>query len=54
MDKKSKSKQGKAIKLRQATLQRLDKLKHKGQTYDGIVSELIESVEERRQMDNKG
>jgi len=36
---------GKPIKLRAATVARLDKLKHKGQSYDGIVAELIDYFE---------
>ena len=42
---------GKPIKLRAATVARLDKLKHKGQSYDGIVAELIDHFEKK---DEKG
>jgi len=42
---------GKTIKLRAATIARLDKLKHKGQSYDGIVAELIDHFEKK---DEKG
>ena len=38
-------KPGKTIRLGAATLYRLDKLKHKGQSYDGIVTELLDSHE---------
>lgn len=38
-------KQGKAIKLKAATIERLDKLRHKGQSYDGVVTELIDYYE---------
>jgi hypothetical protein len=36
---------GKSIKLRAVTVERLDKLKHKGQSYDGIIAELIDYFE---------
>jgi hypothetical protein len=38
---------GKPIKLRASTVARLDKLKHKGQSYDGIVAELIDHYEKK-------
>jgi hypothetical protein len=38
---------GKPIKLRAATVARLDKLKHKGQSYDGIIAELIDYHEKK-------
>jgi len=44
MEQKIKTK-GKSIKLRAATIEKLDKLRHKGQSYDGIVSELIDHYE---------
>jgi len=44
-----KSKKGKTIKLKSATAQRLDKLRHQGQTYDGIVSELIDHYEKKEE-----
>jgi len=34
--------QGKSIKLKAVTIVKLDKLKHKGQSYDGIITELID------------
>ena len=51
MEQKVKAK-GKTIKLRPATAERLDKLKHKGQSWDGIISELIDYYEEGKG-DNK-
>jgi len=41
-------KNGKAIKVRTVTAERLDKLRHKGQSYDGIIWELIDYFEKRR------
>ena len=46
MEQKVKTK-GKTIKLRPATAERLDKLKHKGQSYDGIITELIDHHEKK-------
>jgi len=40
---------GKAIKLRAATVERLDKLRHKGQSYDGIITELIDHFEKKEE-----
>lgn len=42
MKQKRTKKQGKPIKLRAGTIVRLDKLKHQGQSYDGVVTELID------------
>ena len=42
-----KTKQGKTIKLRNVTAERLDKLRHKGQSYDGIISELMDHYEKK-------
>jgi hypothetical protein len=39
--------QGKPIKLKAVTITRLDKLKHKGQSYDGIITELIDHYEKK-------
>jgi len=39
------TKQGKTIKIKTVTAQRLDKLRHKGQSYDGIIAELIDFFE---------
>ena len=36
---------GKTIKLRSVTAERLDKLKHKGQSWDGLIVELIDYFE---------
>ena len=41
-------KNGKAIKVRAITAERLDKLRHKGQSYDGIIWELIDYFEKRK------
>ncbi len=38
---------GKTIKLRPVTAERLDKLKHKGQSWDGIIAELIDHFEKK-------
>jgi len=46
MEQKVKTK-GKTIKLRPVTAERLDKLKHKGQSWDGIVTELIDHYEKK-------
>jgi len=46
MEQKVKS-QGKPIKLKAVTVERLDKLRHKGQSYDGIISELIDHFEKQ-------
>ncbi len=46
MEQKVKTK-GKTIKLRSVTAERLDKLKHKGQSWDGIITELIDHFEEK-------
>ena len=39
--------QGKPVKLRVVTIEKLDKLKHKGQSYDGIITELIDHHEKK-------
>ena len=44
MEQKVKTK-GKTIKLRSVTAERLDKLKHKGQSWDGLIVELIDYFE---------
>ena len=36
------NRQGKTIKLRVATLSRINALKHKGQSYDGLITELLD------------
>jgi len=36
------------IKIRDETKKALDELKHEGQTYDGIISELIEQFKRDR------
>lgn len=46
MEQKVKTK-GKTIKLRPVTAERLDKLKHKGQSWDGRIAELIDYFEKR-------
>jgi len=33
---------GKTIRLGAATLDRLNKLRHKGQSYDGLITELLD------------
>ncbi|BAZ96843.1 hypothetical protein DEHALATV1_0215 [Dehalococcoides mccartyi] len=36
------NKSGKTIRLGSAALDRLDKLRHKGQSYDGLITELLD------------
>ena len=48
MEHKVTPKQGKTIKLKPVTAERLDKLKHKGQSWDGIIAELIDHFEKKR------
>lgn len=47
MERKVTIKHGKTIKVRSVTAERLDKVRHKGQSYDGIISELIDKFEEK-------
>jgi len=49
MEHKVASKQGKTIKVKAVTLERLDKLRHKGQSYDGFITELVDYFEKREQ-----
>ena len=43
MDTNTKSnRQGRTVKLRTGTLDRLNKLRHKGQSYDGVITELLD------------
>jgi len=44
--------QGKTIRVGAATLDRLDKLRHKGQSYDGIITELLDLYESDAKKDN--
>lgn len=37
--------QGKTIRVGSETSARLDKLRHKGQSYDGLITELLDSYE---------
>lgn len=48
MQDKITAKNGKAIKVRAITAERLDKSRHKGQSYDGIIWELIDYFEKKR------
>lgn len=41
------SHQGKTVKLRIATLNRINALKHKGQSYDGVITELLDLHDSR-------
>lgn len=41
------TKQAKSIKLKAKTVERLDKVKHQGQSYDGIVAELLDFYEKK-------
>ena len=47
MEQKVKTKHGKPIKVKAVTAERLDKLRHKGQSYDGFISELIDYFEKK-------
>jgi len=47
MEQKIITKHGKTIKLKAVTAERLDKLKHKGQSWDGIVTELMDHYEKK-------
>ena len=38
----SSSNQGRTVKLRADTLARINRLKHKGQSYDGVINELLD------------
>ena len=49
MEQKVTIKQGKTIKLKTVTAERLDKLKHKGQSYDGFIAELIDHFEKKEE-----
>ena len=49
MEQKVKVKHGKTIKLKTVTAERLNRLKHKGQSYDGIVAELIDHYEKKEE-----
>ena len=33
---------GKTVKLRASTLDRIEELRHKGQSYDGVITELLD------------
>ena len=46
------SKIGKTIRLRAPTLDRLNKLRHKGQSYDGLVNELLDLHENNATKDD--
>jgi hypothetical protein len=47
------NRQGKTIKLRVATLDRINALKHKGQSYDGLITELLD-LHDGDDIDRKG
>ena len=49
MERKVTTKHGKVIKLKIMTAERLDKLRHKGQSYDGTIAELIDYFEKKRE-----
>ena len=36
------------IRISPETKKKLDELRHQGQTYEGVIKELIEKVEEKR------
>lgn len=47
MEHKVTIKHGKTIKIRAVTAERIDKLRHKGQSYDGVITELIDYFEKK-------
>ena len=47
-------KQGKSIKLKAKTIERLEKIKHQGQSYDGIVAELLDFYDTDKGTDSSG
>ena len=49
MENKVVIKHGKTIKVKAVTAERLDKLRHKGQSYDGFITELIDYFEKKRE-----
>jgi len=49
MERKVTIKHGKTIKVKAVTAERLDKLRHKGQSYDGVIAELIDHFEKREE-----
>ena len=49
MEQKVTIKHGKTIKVKAVTVERLDKLRHKGQSYDGFISELIDYFEKKEE-----
>ena len=42
MDTSISERQGRTVKLHTSTLDRINKLKHRGQTYDGAINELLD------------
>lgn len=44
---------GKTIRVRATTLDRLNKLRHKGQSYDGLITELLDLHESDAIKDHK-
>ena len=49
MEQKVTIKHGKTIKVKAVTVERLDKLRHKGQSYDGFIAELIDLFEKKEE-----
>lgn len=47
MEHKVTTKHGKTIKVKAVTAQRLNKLRHQGQSYDGFIAELIDHFEKK-------
>ncbi len=43
----------KAIKLHNETIERIDQFKHRGQTFDGFINEMIDKLYDRKR-DHKG
>lgn len=43
----------KAVKLSEEVIKKLDEIKHPGQTYDGVIRELLERKEEHSNEETK-
>jgi hypothetical protein len=42
MDTSINKRQGRTVKLHPSTVDRINRLKHRGQSYDGVISELLD------------
>ena len=48
MNGESASEPSKTIRLKPSTLARLNRIKHSGQSYDGIITEVLDFYEQKR------